>query len=124
MSDLNSDVSPERARALHRVVRAMHDGNCPSCGDGSLIQPSHTDIEDIRDVDGNKLSKRCYCPKCLETLIQISHDGNTRAFCTECRSYYIVQTFYKVLEDYEWNQALLRTDSHEEGRSNRPTQVQ
>lgn len=33
-NDLNNDASmtPERARALHRVVRAMHDGNCPKCG--------------------------------------------------------------------------------------------
>ena len=29
---LNLDVSAEQARALHRVVRAMHDGHCPSCG--------------------------------------------------------------------------------------------
>lgn len=28
----NLDVSAEEARALHRVVRAMHDGHCPSCG--------------------------------------------------------------------------------------------
>lgn len=32
MSELNNDVSAETARALHRVVRAMHDGNCPKCG--------------------------------------------------------------------------------------------
>lgn len=30
--DLNLDVSADGARALHRVVRAMHDGHCPSCG--------------------------------------------------------------------------------------------
>ena len=30
--DLVLDVSPETARALHRVVRAMHDGHCPDCG--------------------------------------------------------------------------------------------
>lgn len=29
---LNLDVSSEEARALHRVVRAMHDGHCPKCG--------------------------------------------------------------------------------------------
>ena len=33
MNDLNLDVTPaEEARALHRVVRAMHDGHCPVCG--------------------------------------------------------------------------------------------
>lgn len=31
--DCNLDVDPgEQARALHRVVRAMHDGHCPKCG--------------------------------------------------------------------------------------------
>ena len=30
--NLNLDVSSEGARALHRVVRAMHDGHCPKCG--------------------------------------------------------------------------------------------
>ena len=30
--DLNLDVSSDNARALHRVVRAMHDGHCPECG--------------------------------------------------------------------------------------------
>lgn len=30
---LNLDAkTPEHARALHRVVRAMHDGHCPNCG--------------------------------------------------------------------------------------------
>ena len=32
-SRLNLDISDsERARVLHRVVRAMHDGHCPACG--------------------------------------------------------------------------------------------
>lgn len=30
--DLQLDVTAEGARALHRVVRAMHDGHCPRCG--------------------------------------------------------------------------------------------
>jgi hypothetical protein len=29
MSDLNPDQ--DEARALHRIVRAMHDGECPRC---------------------------------------------------------------------------------------------
>lgn len=36
---LNSDVTSSEARALHRVVRAMHDGNCPKCGH---LGPSNT----------------------------------------------------------------------------------
>lgn len=31
-TELALDVSAEEARALHRVVRAMHDGHCPKCG--------------------------------------------------------------------------------------------
>lgn len=32
-AELNIDITPsEEARALHRVVRAMHDGHCPQCG--------------------------------------------------------------------------------------------
>lgn len=31
-SELVLDVTAEEARALHRVVRAMHDGHCPKCG--------------------------------------------------------------------------------------------
>lgn len=30
--ELAMDVTVERARALHRIVRAMHDGHCPACG--------------------------------------------------------------------------------------------
>jgi ssDNA-binding Zn-finger/Zn-ribbon topoisomerase 1 len=31
--ECNLDVDAgEQARALHRVVRAMHDGHCPKCG--------------------------------------------------------------------------------------------
>lgn len=29
---LSLDVSAEHARALHRIVRSMHDGHCPKCG--------------------------------------------------------------------------------------------
>lgn len=37
MSQLNSQVDrtideADQARALHRVVRAIHDGHCPQCG--------------------------------------------------------------------------------------------
>lgn len=31
-ADLQLDVSAEGARALQRVIRAMHDGHCPKCG--------------------------------------------------------------------------------------------
>lgn len=31
-SALGADVIVERARSLHRIVRALHDGHCPKCG--------------------------------------------------------------------------------------------
>lgn len=49
MSDtkLNSDASmtPDIARALHRVVRAMHDGNCPKCGMITRSSDMTTDVD-------------------------------------------------------------------------------
>jgi hypothetical protein len=30
--EMEHDVSKDRARVLHRIVRALHDGNCPKCG--------------------------------------------------------------------------------------------
>ncbi len=51
---LNSDASanPQRDRALHRVVRALHDGNCPACG---LL----TDSDAVRCINGNWRCPRC-----------------------------------------------------------------
>ena len=45
-AELNLDVSAEDARALHRVVRAMHDGHCPNCG---YLGPAHA-FEECRVV--------------------------------------------------------------------------
>ena len=41
------DVSAEYARALHRIVRSMHDGHCPTCG---FLGPA----EDFWELNGNK----------------------------------------------------------------------
>ena len=49
--DLNNDVTATEARALHRVVRAMHDGNCPMCG---LLEASYKFV----DSEGHT------CPRC------------------------------------------------------------
>ena len=35
--NVTTDIGSEEARALHRVVRAMHDGHCPQCG---CLKPS------------------------------------------------------------------------------------
>lgn len=52
---LNNDAStkPNRARALHRVVRAMHDGNCPNCG--GLF---------VADLMRNDNNDDMECPEC------------------------------------------------------------
>lgn len=47
-----ADVSAERARALHRVVRALHDGHCPNCG--ALFE-----LEKARRTDGERCAEDC-----------------------------------------------------------------
>jgi Zn ribbon nucleic-acid-binding protein len=55
--DCNLDVERgEQARALHRVVLAMHDGHCPRCG--------HLDDADKFIVDRNTEAERHSCPRC------------------------------------------------------------
>ena len=49
---LNLDVSAEEARALHRIVRAMHDGHCPNCG-------GIHDSKEMRTVDGKMVELPC-----------------------------------------------------------------
>lgn len=54
--NLDSDAA-DRARALHRVVRAMHDGHCPSCG---FLADATAFI-----VDRDTIAERHECPKCM-----------------------------------------------------------
>lgn len=51
------DVQVDRARSLHRVVRALHDGNCPRCG---FLFPSEDAIIEaqLNGIIGEQ------CPKC------------------------------------------------------------
>lgn len=49
--ELALDVSADEARALHRVVRALHDGHCPNC--------SHIDISAAFWTEAGYR-----CPKC------------------------------------------------------------
>ena len=58
-TELNLDVSAEEARALHRVVRAMHDGHCPKCG--FLDSAS-------RFCGGGGAPCGHQCPNCLFTI--------------------------------------------------------
>lgn len=55
----------EQARALHRVVRAMHDGHCPKCG---YLAPSEY-FQVLPHGDH-------HCPRCDFT---VSKEESTRA---------------------------------------------
>ena len=62
----NVDIEQaELGRVLHRVVRAMHDGHCPSCG---LLKPSEifyqTAITNPQHQEGIR-PNRYRCPRCL-----------------------------------------------------------
>lgn len=65
-NEMNSDVTATEARALHRVVRAMHDGNCPKCG---LLDAASEFVG---------FGGHC-CPRCE---FYISHDDATAALET------------------------------------------
>lgn len=70
--ELNLDVQAEQARALHRVIRAMHDGHCPSCGH---LGPSHT-FEKWHSVGSDPSACDHVCPKCGFTVThQQATDG-------------------------------------------------
>ena len=62
--DLELDVNFEEARAIHRVVRGMHDGECPNCH--RLFQ-SH----EVHLKNGDMI-----CPKCK---FKISHKEAEKA---------------------------------------------
>lgn len=54
--NLNSDVEPhDVARALHRVVRAMHDGECPQChsifSSGAMREAYHEQWQRLTELE-------------------------------------------------------------------------
>lgn len=65
-ADLNIDSGTDQfelARSLHRVVRAMHDGHCPSCGH---LGPSPA-FEYYESSDSERLMSHV-CPNCGFTV--------------------------------------------------------
>lgn len=68
-TNLNLDVSHEVSRALHRIVRAMHDGHCPRCG---YLGPSKEFEKHYERAPGNLAIIDHICPKCLFT---VSHEA-------------------------------------------------
>lgn len=59
--ELHLDVDFETARALHRVVRAMHDGECPSC---HRLFESYQMRRDRAAEDAPKYTTTMICPYC------------------------------------------------------------
>lgn len=89
--DCQLDVElAERARALHRVVRAMHDGHCPSCG--------HLANADSFVVDRHVESERHECPQCAFAIFK--HEAE--AALAEFRPY--LQRSVEVFES--WRKSL------------------
>lgn len=65
MSNLYLDVDFETARALHRVVRAMNDGECPKCH--ALIEDYHM-RKKAPSLASPKYTETMICPKCGFTI--------------------------------------------------------
>ncbi len=74
MNDLNLDVTAEHASALHRVVRAMHDGHCPKCG---YLSPSEQ-FEVWRSNAHRTGDHRC--PQCTFEITKREADAALAAF--------------------------------------------
>ena len=75
------DVDFEQARAVHRVVRAMHDGECPRChtilpADHMRISPQEATRAALRDRPP-QLTWDLICPACDFT---ITHAEQQAAF--------------------------------------------
>lgn len=57
-------TQPERYRALHRVVRAMHDGHCPNCGHLGTSDSFLWTTDDPDPDECGKLLLGHRCPAC------------------------------------------------------------
>lgn len=64
-SRLYLDVDFETARALHRVVRAMNDGECPRCH--ALIEDYHM-RKAAPSLASPKYTQTMICPRCGFTI--------------------------------------------------------
>lgn len=61
MNNLYLDVDFETARALHRIVRAMNDGECPKCH--ALIEDYHM-RKKAPIIASPKYTETMICPNC------------------------------------------------------------
>jgi predicted RNA-binding Zn-ribbon protein involved in translation (DUF1610 family) len=69
--DLHLDVDFETARALHRVVRGMHDGECPRC---HQLFDSRAMVSRLLDEPDTR------CPNCGFAITHAEKQAAIRAF--------------------------------------------
>jgi hypothetical protein len=74
---LHLDVDFETARALHRIVRAMNDGECPKCH--ALIEDYHM-RKTIPSIASPKYTETMICPKCGFTVTGEEAEAAIKAF--------------------------------------------
>lgn len=60
------DVDFEVARSVHRVVRAMHDGECPNCQ--NFIESYHMRREHPTNESARYYAETIRCPRCGFTI--------------------------------------------------------
>lgn len=75
--ELNLDVSAEEARALHRVVRAMHDGHCPSC---SYLGPAAEFEQHYARGPNRRALIDHVCPQCSFGITYKEAEAALKAF--------------------------------------------
>jgi hypothetical protein len=68
---LSLDLSAEHARALHRIVRSMHDGHCPKC---SYLGTSDSFYPPVRSGGMHQ------CPRCQFTVTDYEAESALEAF--------------------------------------------
>lgn len=83
-TELALDVSAEEARALHRVIRAMHDGHCPKCG---RIHPSdmmvrwwYANGSTTPSGPSDEGSRVWQCPSCFFKVTENEAEAALKAF--------------------------------------------
>lgn len=96
--ELALDVSAaDEARALHRVVRAMHDGHCPACGhlsDASLFVRRGLSVDHVcpacnfvitqEQAEAALAAFRPYFQKALDVFIKWRDEREKKPKCPYC----------------------------------------
>lgn len=79
MSDANPlNLDHDEARALHRIVRAMHDGECPQCHDVFDAREMRRTYARMRTTPMNQ--EGWECPACHFSISQMEAEEVLRLF--------------------------------------------